>query len=205
LWQQTLRVECESCSMEGSVDELLICGSCGRAYHNYCLVPPLPDVPRRSWQCALCIAKVWIFTVLFHTLPYLSETYEWMNEWMNKWMNVQNSLTRVVLPFLCHLSASERLSYLHWLPVHYQIQFKIAMVHSPIRSSQPVNHLISTISSNYTSHHELSVLQPSNYSKYHICLQILVSAPSATALLQHGIAFLPPSKIVRPYIVSSAT
>ena len=32
------------------------------------------------------------------------------------------------------------------------------------------SHLISKISSNYTSHHELSVLQPSNYSKYHIRL-----------------------------------
>ena len=52
---------------------------------------------------------------------------------------------------------------------------------------------------------KLSVLQPSNYSKYHMCLQILVGAPSATALLQHGIPFLRPLKIARPYIVSSAT
>ena len=36
---------------------------------------------------------------------------------------------------------------------------------------------------NYTSHHELSVLQPSNYFKYHTCLVILVGVPSATALL----------------------
>ena len=35
-------------------------------------------------------------------------------------------------------------------------------------------------------------------TSYHICLLILVGAPSATALLQHGISFLPPSKIVRP-------
>jgi len=76
--------------------------------------------------------------------------------------------------------------------------------YSPTRPWQPVSHLISTISSNYTSHHELSVLQPSNYCKYHICLQILVGTPSATALLQHGIPFLPPSKIVRLYTVSSA-
>jgi len=53
----------------------------------------------------------------------------------------------------------------------------------------------------YTSHHELSVLQPNNYSKYHICLQILVGTPSATALLQHGIPFLPPSKIVCPFLI----
>ena len=68
-----------------------------------------------------------------------------------------------------------------------------------MRPCQPVRHLISTISSNYTSHHELSVLQPSNFSKYHVCLLIFVCAPSATALLQHEIPLLPPSKIVRPF------
>jgi len=40
-------------------------------------------------------------------------------------------------------------------------------LHLPIKPWQPVSHLISTITSNYTSHHELSVLQPNNYSKYH--------------------------------------
>ena len=91
---------------------------------------------------------------------------------MHKLQSAQNSLTRVVLPSLRHLSASERLSYLHWLTVHYKYSSKSP--HSPIRPWQPVSHLISTISSNYTSHHELSVLQPSIYSKYHICLHILV-------------------------------
>jgi len=62
-------------------------------------------------------------------------------------------------------------------------EYSSKSLHSPVRPWQPVSHLISTISSNYTSHHELFVLQPSNYSKYHICLQILVGAPSATALL----------------------
>jgi len=54
-------------------------------------------------------------------------------------------------------------------------------------------------------HHELSVLQPNNFSMYHICLLILVGARSATALLQHGTPFLSPLKTVRPYIVSSIT
>jgi len=39
---------------------------------------------------------------------------------------LQNDLTHLVLASLCHLFASERLSYLQWLPVHYWIQFKIA-------------------------------------------------------------------------------
>jgi len=63
---------------------------------------------------------------------------------------------------------------------------------------QPVSHLVSTISSNYTRHHKLCIIQPSNYSTHYICLLILVSAPSVTALLQHGIPFLPTSKIVCP-------
>ena len=66
-------------------------------------------------------------------------------------------------------------------------EYSSKLPHSPIRPWQPVSHLISTISSNYTSHYEFSVLQPSNYSKYLICLRILVGTPSATALLQHGI------------------
>jgi len=57
----------------------------------------------------------------------------------------------------------------------------------------------------YTSHPGLSVLQPNNFSMYHICLLILVGVLSATALLQHGIPFLPPLKTVRPYTVSSTT
>ena len=120
---------------------------------------------------------------------------------MHKLQYAQNSLTRVVLPSLRHLSASERLSYLYWLPVHYRIQFKIATL---TYKTLPTCQKSYTISYNYTSHHELSVIQPSNYSKYHKCLLILVGAPSATALLQHGIPFLPPSNTVRPYILSSA-
>ena len=43
---------------------------------------------------------------------------------MHKLQSAQNSLTRV--PSFRHLSAIERLSYLHWLPVHHRIQLKIA-------------------------------------------------------------------------------
>jgi len=57
---------------------------------------------------------------------------------MNKLQSVQNSLTRVVLPSLRHLSASERLSYLHWLPVHYRIQFKITtLTYKTLATCQP--------------------------------------------------------------------
>jgi len=57
---------------------------------------------------------------------------------MHKLQSAQNSLTRVVLPSLRHLSASERLSYLHWLPAHYRTQFKIAtLTYKTLATRQP--------------------------------------------------------------------
>jgi len=57
---------------------------------------------------------------------------------MHKLQSAQNSLIRVVLPSLRHLSASERLSYLHWLPVHCRIQFKITtLTYKTLATCQP--------------------------------------------------------------------
>jgi len=57
---------------------------------------------------------------------------------MHKLQSAQNSLTHVLLPSFRHLSASERLSYLHWLSVHYRIQFKIAtLTYNTLASYQP--------------------------------------------------------------------
>ena len=71
--------------------------------------------------------------------------------------------------------------------------------HSPIRPWQPVSHLISTISSNYTSHHELSGQQ-------------LLQVPyMSTDFGRRTFSYSSPAtwiellKIARPYIVSSAT
>jgi len=50
------------------------------------------------------------------------------------------SLPRILLLvwFCLHLSASGRLSYLHWLPVHYWIQFKIAtLTYKTLATFQP--------------------------------------------------------------------
>jgi len=55
-----------------------------------------------------------------------SITYGMSASNMHKLQSAQNSLKRLVLPSLRHLSASEQLSYLHWLPVRHWIQFKIA-------------------------------------------------------------------------------
>ena len=57
---------------------------------------------------------------------------------MHKLESVQKCITRVFLPSFRHISASEPLSYLHWLPVHYKIQFKIAtLTYKTLAACQP--------------------------------------------------------------------
>ena len=122
---------------------------------------------------------------------------------MHKLQSAQNSLTRVVLPSLRHLSASERLSYLHCLPVNYRIQFKIAtLTYKTLATCQP-SYLYNLLQ----VYHPSRVLRLSTQQLLHVplCLLILVGVRSATALLQHGTPFLSPSKTVHICIVSSAT
>ena len=33
---------------------VLLCDSCGRGFHTYCLVPPLESVPEGDWICSEC-------------------------------------------------------------------------------------------------------------------------------------------------------
>jgi len=124
---------------------------------------------------------------------------------MHKLQSAQNSLTRVVLPSLRHLSASERLSYLHSLPVNYRIQFKIAtLTYKTLAACQP-SCLYNLLQVYQPSRALRSSTQQLLRTVCHICLLILVGVRSATALLQHGTPFLSPSKTVHLCIVSSAT
>jgi len=122
---------------------------------------------------------------------------------MHKLQSAQSSLTRVVLPSLCHLSGGERLSYLHWLPVYYRIQFKIAtLTYKTLAACQP-SYLYNLLQVHQPSQALRSSTQ--NFSRCHSYLLASVGTPSATALLKCGIQFLLPLKIVPTYTVSSAT
>lgn len=45
---------CEHCSKATGEDKLLYCDSCDKAYHTYCLIPPLKSVPDCGWKCKDC-------------------------------------------------------------------------------------------------------------------------------------------------------
>ncbi|XP_058570961.1 lysine-specific demethylase 5D isoform X3 [Neofelis nebulosa] len=46
---------CRICSRGDEVDKLLLCDGCDDNYHIFCLMPPLPEIPRGVWRCPKCI------------------------------------------------------------------------------------------------------------------------------------------------------
>ena len=99
-----------------------------------------------------------------------------------KLQSAQNSLTRVVLPSLCHLSGGERLSYLHWLSVYYRIQFKIATFTYKISATCQPSYLYNL----------LQVHQPSQ--ALHSSTQKLLQVPFlSTDFGRHAFSYLSPA------------
>ena len=47
---------CAGCRSPEDGDSMLLCDStgCERAYHTYCLQPPLYEVPEGDWFCPTC-------------------------------------------------------------------------------------------------------------------------------------------------------
>ncbi|XP_035145731.1 lysine-specific demethylase 5D isoform X5 [Callithrix jacchus] len=46
---------CQICSRGDEDDKLLFCDGCDDCYHIFCLLPPLPEIPRGIWRCPKCI------------------------------------------------------------------------------------------------------------------------------------------------------
>ena len=53
-YQQQEDLWCELCKKGDREDVLLICDQCNRGFHIFCLVPPLPAVPKGGWTCNSC-------------------------------------------------------------------------------------------------------------------------------------------------------
>uniref|UniRef100_A0A8C8EDJ0 Lysine-specific demethylase 5A n=1 Tax=Otus sunia TaxID=257818 RepID=A0A8C8EDJ0_9STRI len=48
---------CLFCGRGNNEDKLLLCDGCDDSYHTFCLIPPLPDVPKGDWRCPKCVAE----------------------------------------------------------------------------------------------------------------------------------------------------
>ncbi|KAL7982263.1 hypothetical protein Chor_009861 [Crotalus horridus] len=49
---------CLFCGRGNNEDKLLLCDGCDDSYHTFCLIPPLPDVPKGDWRCPKCVAEM---------------------------------------------------------------------------------------------------------------------------------------------------
>jgi len=47
-------ITCDLCSSGDKEDKLLLCDSCDRGFHIFCLEPPLSLIPRGTWFCSKC-------------------------------------------------------------------------------------------------------------------------------------------------------
>ena len=49
---------CHTCGKGDGEDHMLLCDGCDDAYHTYCLIPPIQEIPKGDWRCPRCVAKV---------------------------------------------------------------------------------------------------------------------------------------------------
>ena len=49
---------CHVCGRGDNEETLLLCDGCDDSFHTFCLLPPLPEVPKGDWRCPKCVAKV---------------------------------------------------------------------------------------------------------------------------------------------------
>ena len=49
---------CSVCTRGDGEECMLLCDGCDEAFHTYCLIPPLNDIPKGDWRCPKCVAKV---------------------------------------------------------------------------------------------------------------------------------------------------
>ncbi|KAI8504280.1 Lysine-specific demethylase 5A, partial [Branchiostoma belcheri] len=47
---------CHSCGKGDDESHLLLCDGCDDAFHTYCLIPPLTEIPKGDWRCPKCVA-----------------------------------------------------------------------------------------------------------------------------------------------------
>ena len=51
------KYHCNVCARGDGEEAMLLCDGCDDAFHIYCLIPPLPDVPKGDWRCPSCLKQ----------------------------------------------------------------------------------------------------------------------------------------------------
>ncbi|KAK7101928.1 hypothetical protein V1264_020234 [Littorina saxatilis] len=57
LLTQVDKYHCGVCTRGDGEEFMLLCDGCDDAFHTYCLIPPLPDIPKGDWRCPHCVKQ----------------------------------------------------------------------------------------------------------------------------------------------------
>ena len=147
---------------------------------------------RISCECIRLLQESWKLACLFvaSRLHYaISVLYGILAKNIHRLQRMQNTLARVVLgssaPKFSH--STDMLCHLHWLPVQYRIQFKLALLASTLAAT--THHCICRVY--FITMYLVAVYDPVSLTCY-LCRRInLILAHVVSALLRlHGTHFL---------------
>ena len=48
---------CHKCKRGDKPEKMLLCDTCDRGWHLFCLNPPLSKIPDGEWSCPKCVSK----------------------------------------------------------------------------------------------------------------------------------------------------
>ncbi|XP_052282476.1 lysine-specific demethylase 5A-like isoform X2 [Dreissena polymorpha] len=48
---------CHTCGRGDGEEYMLLCDGCDDAFHTYCLIPPLSEIPKGDWRCPKCVQQ----------------------------------------------------------------------------------------------------------------------------------------------------
>ncbi|KAL1461553.1 hypothetical protein WDU94_013438, partial [Cyamophila willieti] len=55
LWSKSLlKTNCKLCKTRSDPDQMLLCDSCDKGFHTFCLTPKLKNIPEGDWHCPQC-------------------------------------------------------------------------------------------------------------------------------------------------------
>ncbi|KAL8614742.1 hypothetical protein ACOMHN_055300 [Nucella lapillus] len=56
-YSQVDKYHCGVCTRGDGEEYMLLCDGCDDAFHTYCLIPPLTEIPKGDWRCPCCVKQ----------------------------------------------------------------------------------------------------------------------------------------------------
>ena len=84
---------CHICNRGDGEEDMLLCDGCDGAFHTYCLVPLVTEIPKGDWRCPECVALVSLLW-LSHVLVYCNLSTFHPFSWMKNSITMSNRLQK---------------------------------------------------------------------------------------------------------------